>query len=371
MRRWLCTLQIGALLTVLWCGVASADLTFSPAPIDLSARLFARCFGESTDRLASFSAVNGDASAESPLRDLALTVDPQAPEVLGTLDVKLPAIDPSDTQPAFNAPVVNLSDATFAASSLHAPTIDNTISAPVIGYYQSAEPAPTDAPLSHRFELGAWHISNTDPSFSLSSGSASNFDARGASVDVPLQLGRVRFSPHAQAGFTQDASTDAQSSLNDRSFAAGATIDVRAGRRSLGVDLTSGLEHVTLAQPQFSASTSPAVGVTGEPLPMFVPAYADVNAHTISTGVTVPVTRSLTADVQYDTQHLLGGYGTTPGLSGLDASNTIYGAQLTFSLPKGTSAISLSAHQFHFQDNLIPSNAVTQTSANLNYTVKF
>jgi hypothetical protein len=370
MRRWVCALQIGALLSVLCCGVASANLTFSPAPIDLSARLFAQCFGESTDRLASFSAVNGDENAESPLRDLALIVDPQGPDVLGTPDVKLPTIDQPSATLSFSAPVVNMSDATFSPS-LHAPVIDNTISVPVIGYYENAAPVPTDAPLSHRFQLGAWHVSNNAPTFSLSSGNTADFGARGATVDMPLQLGRVRFSPHAQAGFTQDAQTETQPSLNDRSFAAGATLDVRAGHRDLGVDLTSGLEHVTLAQPQFSTSTSPNVGVAGDQLPMFVPAYADVNAHTISTGLTVPVTRSLTAGVQYDTQHLLGGYGTAPGLGGLDASNTIYGAQLTFNMPKGTSAISLSAHQFHFQNDLLPSNAVTQTSANLNYTVKF
>jgi hypothetical protein len=148
---------------------------------------------------------------------------------------------------------------------------------------------------------------------------------------------------------------------------------VRAGRRNLGVDLSSQLEHVTLNAPQFSASNgnaAPTVGLAGDNLPVFVPAYADVSAHTLSTGLTVPVSRSLTANLQYDTQHLMGAYGV-PGASNLDANNTIYGAQLTFQLPRSASAISFSAHQYHFQDNLVPSNAVTQTNANLNFIVKF
>ena len=103
---------------------------------------------------------------------------------------------------------------------------------------------------------------------------------------------------------------------------------------------------------------------------MFVPAYADVSAHTLSTGVTVPVTRSLTANLQFDTQHLLGTYGQ-PGMSNLDANNTIYGAQLTYKIPRWSSAISFSASQYHFQDNLVPSNALTQTNANVNFTIKF
>jgi hypothetical protein len=365
MRRWLCALQIGVLLPVLCCGVASAAMnTFDPPAVNLSARLFARCFGESDDRVASFSAVRGDAIAESPLRGLALRVDLDTPAIvtaLPNLAVRLPMPHRS-AAPAFAAPVVNISDAAYSLPLQ---------SAPAISYYQSAAPVPSDAPIGRAIGVGAVHVAPADPAFSLASPvSADSTDALGAAIDVPVQLGRLHFSPHAQASFLQ-LPDDETPSLGDRTVGAGATIDVRAGHRNLGVDLSSTLEHATLAQPQFSTSKAPNVGLTGEALPVFVPAYADVSAHTFSTGVTVPLTRSLTANVQYDTQHLLGGYGSTPGLTPLDANNTIYGAQLTFKLPKSASAISLSAHQFRYQDNLIPANAVTQTNANLNYTVKF
>jgi hypothetical protein len=358
---------------MLVCGVARASTLLSPSPVNLGARLFARCFGESTDRLASFSAVTGgDATAESPLRDLALRFDAQAPVLAGVKTVRVPFIDANlFLKPSFSAPVINLSDPAYRPPSLHVDSMEASVRvlhAPVIGYYQSAAPAPTDAPLSHRFGLGAFQVDNVQPSFGFTSSDVgSPLDAHAAAVNGPVHVGRVHFSPHAEAEFSQDA----QPSLGDRSLSAGTTLDVRAGQRNFGVDLSSGVEHVTLAQPQYSTSSVPNVGLTGEALPVFVPAYADVSAHTISTGVTVPVTRSLSASVQYDMQHLLSANGVTPGLNMLDANNTMVGAQVTFKLPKGLSAISLSARQFHYQDNLVPSAAVTQTNANLNYTVKF
>jgi len=376
MRRWLGALQIGALVSVLWTGVASASLgTFSPPPIDLSVQLFARLFGESTDRLASFSAVRGDALAETPLRDLALRVEevPQA-TIAANVQVQLPTLSANLFQtPTFTAPVVNLSDAAFAPPPVKTSISDlgAQFTVPASEYYESSEPMPTDAPATRRFDLTDVEIrsAQTENYAPTSFNASAPVASHGASVQLPVSVGNVHFSPHAEAGFAQDPN----STFNDRTVGAGATFDVRAGHRSLGVDLSSQLEHVTLNAPQFAApngNAAPTVGLAGGNLPVFVPAYADISAHTLSTGVTVPVSRSLTANLQYDTQHLMGAYGV-PGATNLDANNTIYGAQLTFQLPRSASAISFSAHQYHFQDNLVPSNAVTQTNANLNFIVKF
>ncbi len=159
--------------------------------------------------------------------------------------------------------------------------------------------------------------------------------------------------------------------FKDTAYGGGATFDARIGKQQLGLDLSSHTEHVTLNQPVFDSSSLSGQSnfELSNNLPVFVPAYADINKQTLSAGVAVPVSRRLTASVQVDAQHLIGGYGT-PGLTNLDANNMIYGARLTYQL-KGTSAISFSANQFHYQDNLIPLNAFNQTSANLNFTVKF
>lgn len=357
MRRWLCTLQIGVLTAVLWPGVAFASLadSFSPQPIDLSTQLFARLFGESSDRSA----------AETPLRELAFQVNNVAATTVSaqTTLLQLPAPNTTLSDPSFVPP-----SPSRAASMV---ALGEPLRVPAVEYYEGAAPNPTDAPATHRFDLsGLQVVPLPSAPFAPSSFSAGPSDTsvvtQGGGVKLPVRLGKLRFSPHADVAQTQNLQTN----FTTGSLGAGATLDVRAGSRSLGVDLSSQLQHATLSAPQFSTTGAPAVGLAADNLPLFVPAYADVSAHTISTGVTVPVTRSLTANLQFDTQHLLGTYGQ-PGISNLDANNTGYGAQLTYNLPRTTSAISFSASQNHFQDNLVPMNALTQTNANVNFTIKF
>jgi hypothetical protein len=369
MRRWLCVTQIGVLTSVLWTGVASASLNgangainaFAPPTVDLSTTLFARLFGESTDRQASFKAVAGDPMAETPLRELAFHVDPVAPTtVVQTVAAQLPVPSLDLSEPSFAPPSQPRGSIADMGAQLHVPAVE---------YYESAVPVPTDAPATHRFDLDGVQVSSAQVS-DFAPGQpppAESATTQGASVSIPLQIGKVRFAPHAGAAQTQNLQTN----FATGALGAGATLNVRAGSRNLGVDLSSALEHSTLTAPEFSAAgAAPTLGLAGNNLPVFVPAYADVSTHTLSTGLTVPVTRALTANVNFNSQHLLGGYGV-PGVSALDANNTIYGAQLTYNLPRSSSAISFSASQYHFQDNLVPANALTQTSANVNFTIKF
>jgi hypothetical protein len=358
MRRWLCALQIGVLTLVLWPGIALASFadSFAPQPIDLSTQLFTRLFGEASDRNA----------AETPLRDLAFRFDEtsiatmNAPTVVAQLPV----------------PSVSLANASFAPPTRATPSRSDSSSiadlsaqlrVPAVEYYESAVPVPTDAPASHRFDLSGLRVTPV-PSAAFAPGLGVNaLGEQSAGVKLPVQLGKLHFSPHAEAAL----SPSLQTNFNTSALAAGATLNVRAGARSVGVDLSSQLEHATLSAPQFTTTgAATTLNLAGGNLPVFVPAYADVSGRTLATGVTVPVTRSLTANLQFDTQHLLGTY-SQPGTSNLDANNTIYGARLTYSIPRLASAISFSASQYHFQDNLVPSNALTQTNANVNFTIKF
>lgn len=359
MRRWLCAMQVGALVAVLCSGVAAAstlalDGAFAPQSFDFSAQLFARCFGESTDGHAAL-----DPAFDTALRGVAFHTK-SAPPAVATQHVAtaspVPTVKVSD--PSF-APQLPVKAASLAQLSVPA-------HAPAVQYYESVLPAPTDAPATRRFDLSALQMSAAQLSGFAPTAQAigaSNVQSYGAYV--PVQLGKVQFAPHAEAG----QSDALQSNTTNGALGAGATLNVRAGARNLGLDLSSALEHVTLTSPQFSATNASAPSLSGAQIPVFVPAYADVSAQTISTGVTVPLSRKLTANVQYDTQHLLGAYGV-PGVTNLDANNTIYGAQLTYNL-KSWSAISLTTRQYHFQDNLLPSNALTQINTNLNFTIKF
>jgi hypothetical protein len=356
MRRWLCAMQVGVLVAVLCSGVAAASIpmldgAFAPQPFDFSAQTFARCFGESIDEQQT--------SLDAPLRGVAFVIKVAAPvsatqHVADASGATITVSDPSLTP--LPLPVKQISLAQLSTQ----PRV------PAVEYYEDALPAPTDAPATHRFDLSSLQMSAAQLNgfaATAQAAGASNVESTGAYV--PVRIGKLSFAPHAEAG----QSSALQANTTNGAVGAGATLNVRAGTRSLGVDLSSALEHVTLAAPQYSATDASAPALTGAQLPVFVPAYADVSAQTISTGVTVPVSRKLTASVQYDAQHLLGAYGV-PGATNLDASNTIYGAQLTYNL-KGWSAISLSTRQYHFQDNLLPSNALTQINTNLNFTIKF
>ncbi len=371
MRRSQSMLAIGALVAVLWPTAASASLPLHPVTVDeMSRALFARCFGETDTRFSSQSplrlaftdsALSGQAFVVRFTRDDAPLVAPSsAMQLLAARYIATPQLP---AQPSFTGRL-----ATVAPSDTAAP----------IALYRAPEPAPTQGPAMRRFDLA--NGSNL-VSFSPVMLPSQSFDARASGLDanplvpnahggvvVPVRVGRVRFQTHAEAAQAQSAAL----SLDDRALGAGATFDVRAGDRRVGLDLSSNYEHLTLDAPRFNASNfagTSTIGLAGETLPVFVPAYADVSKHTLSAGLAVPLSRRLTASVRYDTQHLLGGYGV-PGLNNLDARNDIYDARVTFQLPRSASALSLSAKQYHYTDNLSPSS-FTQTSANLDFTVKF
>lgn len=353
MRRRMSALLAGVLVGVLWFSAASADPIFAPHPVDLSAKLFARCFGESQNAnvVASFSDI---AEHFTPVVS---DVTPHVVHVPEPLDLVLPNPRVSLADPSFAVPTPRA-----AAQSAPTPSIAELaarLTVPSVGYYESASPIPTDAPATQRFDLAGFVASPVQTEVS----------GTRASVKVPIQVGHLSFAPHAEA----QATSAPQPALGDATLGAGTTFNIRAGKRSLGLDVSSELEHTTLAAPEYSATGNAAPlqsDLAGGNLPVFVPAYADVSTKTLSTGVSVPVTRALTASVQYDTQHLLGTYGL-PGASNLDENNTIYGAQLTFQLPKSASAISLAMRQYRYQDNLLPVNALMTTNANVNFTIKF
>jgi hypothetical protein len=254
---------------------------------------------------------------------------------------------------------------------------------PVIGLYQEASPQPTVAPSSFRFDL----TNSTDyasrlvtfspvmnPQQAFTAGAsgpdpAATLPQAQAAVSVPVRVGNVHFAPHVEGAQANVPGL----SLRDNAVNTGATFKTRVGSKNFDVDVSSGFEHLTVNDPQFNASSFDNTSnfqLSGGTLPLLVPAYADVSKRTLSAGLGVPVARNVTVNVQAATQHLQGGYGT-PGLSNLDATNDVYGGKVTFQLPHSASAISLSAKQYRFQDNLFKNNAFTQTSADVNFTVKF
>jgi hypothetical protein len=107
-----------------------------------------------------------------------------------------------------------------------------------------------------------------------------------------------------------------------------------------------------------------------ENLPAFIAPFTSVSRSSLNAALAVPVTPRLLLGLGYGTEHLLGGYGA-PGLDSLDARNDMYSGRLTFLLPHFSSALSLSAQQYRYQDNMLPTDAYTQLRESLDLTIKF
>lgn len=362
MRRVVGVVASAALAVALNFAVpASADLPTAARP-DLASQLMFTLFGETTDSSASFAAAQGDRTSESPLHDLALHVAPASENPGFTAAV----------EGVFSADRLAVADFTPAEVSAAAAAALNVGSNVV--RFSSAAFGPGDdvlAPRTPRFT--AAYQAPTEPAVSPDPGTLAFAPPQTGTPDFlssTAQVGSVHFEGEAESKST----VAPQLSFGDTSAGAGANFNLRAGKRNLDVNLSSEYEHVGrndasgfTVTPLSSASSWQLPGAGAEPL--VVPSYANLNRISLGAGLSVPVLRGLTLNLNYDAQHLYGGYGL-PGLVNLDTINNTYGGKLTFNIPQISSSLSIGAYQDRFQDNLLL-NGSTQTREDVNFTVKF
>lgn len=361
MRRFVGITARTALVLALGLGVARAATLPAVERFDIGSQLMLSLFGETSDFRASFSAAHGDRVSESPLRELALAVstvdtkraasgsaafaqDRLALRDLATQDAAAfsgtAAIDAATSSVRFSLPSVSTDDSqTLVPSSTH-----------YTAAYQPVAPATAISP---------------DP---------------GTLAFLPPQINASQLSPPAaQLGaihFQGASETNAppQSGLHDASYGAGANFDVHAGKRNVSINLSSEYEHVDRNQSDnFSVAPLDSASswqLPGAGAPLMVPNYADLNRLSVGAGVSVPVVHGLTLNLNYDAAHLYGGYGL-PGLLNLDTINNTYGGNLTFTIPRISSSLSIGAYQDRFLDGAQPINGQTQTREDVNFTVKF
>ncbi len=360
---------VGVLLAVALAIAPCAAMAWAPPAqdalrvptTDLSAQLFLQIFGENADAGFSLAAASGGrVDVYSMLRDYVLAF--HMPTQAATSESAWSAVTaPGGADQA----VVLARPAADAAFAGEAPLA-------IVAYYQPA-PALSISSLAQPASPLAQAPQGSYSIYSVPAGTG-GLGVSGApsvSMAMPVRLGKLHFSELVE-GSSEQPSTPA---LHDQSLASGTTFAVRAGRRIVNVDFTNGYERVvrTDATPpwaqDFTESSSWQLP-EGPGAPSLIPAYADVSRHSIGGAVAVPVSHGLSVGLQYDTQHLLGALGA-PGLSNLDAQTNTYGGSITFALPHSSSAISISAKQYRYQDNVIPSNTFTQSNANVNFTVKF
>lgn len=364
MRRGVRVAASVALVLALHFGIARGAEAMPPAGSNsIGAQLMLRLFGETSDSRASFAAEQGDRASESPFRDLALRVSPAPAKIEGSSPVAAAFGEDRlslESLVANQPPEVNIggqftaepsvvhfsvpSDSAENAAVLMSPDQHFTV------VYQPEPPQPAISPAPGTLAF-------TPPE-------TRGFDF----VPASGQIGPIRFEGHSSG---DEAFTLPQLTLHDGTYGAGASIDVRAGKRNLDVNLSSeyqqsgGLDSFSASTP----STNTSLPLSGD-APLFVPNSMDLNRLSVGAGVSVPVVRGLTLNLNYDAQRLYSGYGA-PGLVNLDTISNTYGGKLTFNIPHLSSSLSIGAYQDRFQDSIFPNNGQTQTREDVNFTVKF
>ncbi len=193
-----------------------------------------------------------------------------------------------------------------------------------------------------------------------------------ANVSVPVRLGGVHFQTAFRAmqvcgTADQGAACASARDANAQSFSAGTSFNVRTGNSAVNVGLTSSIEHMSNA----AAGIFPYVPLDPDAqagLSYF--GLTDVVSHGVGAKLAVPVTPRVTIGLQYDRAQYQGDYGSAL-LPGFSARKDTYLGNVTYQLPNTSSAITLSARQYRYQDAFAPNFNLTQTRADLNFTVKF
>ncbi|MHB8432107.1 MAG: hypothetical protein ACYC8W_03225 [Candidatus Tyrphobacter sp.] len=317
MRRLIGSLVIATLVVA--PAFARASTLFSATP-DLRATLLMRVFGETSDARARLGISNLDARSESPLRAAAFVVSiTNAAQTAVDVPVRAPAVVahfPAAPAQALTY-VVSRPPQAHPGVSIHVP-----VSAPVTSAYEALPPALfASDERSGAFSFPSVSTSSV-PSFVTQSaleGTSAPGSGLAQNVQIPvsLRVGNLRVLAGFNAAF----------------------------------------------------GTTPSSGINNT-LPVFVPSYSGVSRSSVGAAFAVPVAPRLLLGFGYNTERLITGYGVPATVEGLDARNDTYSGNITFLFPRLSSALSFSAQQYRYQDNLLPAE-FTQLRENLNLTVKF
>jgi hypothetical protein len=284
-------------------------------------------------------------------------------------DVKIASFDGAAV------PARSVNDVAPGGTLASAPTFSYATPSPfgdsMQGFAPFAAPETIAQQLAVPMRVGPLHFSSNVQESSLA-----NEPASSSSFDAMQQCGTA--DPNAPcSAFRQQ----------DNRLSAGTSFDVRAGARHLNINLSGSVERASLPQdtnlpylpldPQAPSASTQAAALSGQSAISY-PNAVDVTKHGINANVAVPVTPHVTVNLGYDTQHFQGDYNAanqTANASalvpGIDARKDTYLGNITYQLPHTNSAITFSARQYRYQDNYEPNLNLTQTRADVNFTVKF
>jgi len=337
MRRVVSAASIAVLVGALWVGVATA----SPRS-DLASAFAMQTFGRVPTEPAEFAP-----ALDHSLRGLAFRIT--TPFALPPLArIVLPDVPP-------------LTLAFFRPGPIGASRFLPPSPAPV------ATAAYAPAYLS-RFALTAPTLARSDdapPAF------ASSLRDAATAYSASTRVGAFQLS-----GASDDAEL-ADLSARDQRLQAISSVSLGVAGRRVKFDLGSTYERLSSQTvPTFQyrpgVAAKPSIAdVPGMSVAQLAGGYNDVTTRGIDAGLAVPIARNLTVGMQYGTQRYTGAVNAQDFSANLDTSKFSYVGNLTFAIPRSSSAIVVSARQYRFLDNLVPANSTSQTRADVNFTVKF
>lgn len=215
-------------------------------------------------------------------------------------------------------------------------------------------------------------------------------------VSVPVRVGNVRFSGLVSGSQAQTTQGDAVRAMQlcgttdeaaacpylhderTQDLAAGTAFNLRAGNTQLNLQVSGTVGHVSARSgalfeyaplaPDTQLDTASFASPADSSL-IYYPGLTDVVRHGLNASLAVPVSHSVTIGLKYDRSHYQGDYGELLS-PGFDATKDTYLGNVTYQL-RNSSSLTLSAGQYRYQDNAAPNFNLTQTRADLNFTVKF
>ena len=338
MRRVVSAVLIAVLAGALWIGVAKAALgadlvsafamqTFGRLPVETLA------FSPASDRSLRGLAFRSVSTVALP--PVARIVLPEPPP-LSLAFFRPVSIGTSTFLPASPAPVAtgSYAPAYLSRFALTTPTLARTTDDTAPAFSSSLRDATTAYSTSTR--VGAFQLS------------AANTDADVAELSA------------------RDQRLQTISSVNLGVAGRQVKIDLGSTYERLSTDVVPSFQY----RPGIAAKPSIA-DVPGMSVAQLAGGFNDVTTRGIDAGLAVPISRNLTVGMQYGTQRYTGAVNAQDFTPNLDTSKFSYVGNLTFAIPRSSSAIVLSARQYRFLDNLTPANSTTQTRADVNFTVKF
>jgi hypothetical protein len=216
------------------------------------------------------------------------------------------------------------------------------------------------------------------------------------SVQVPVRVGPVHFAGVVSGAQTQTQHADAIRAMqlcgttdeasacpylhdeHAQNLTAGTNFNVRAGNTQVSFQLSGSVGRVTNRDAMMyhyapldpDTQLDPTNSGPQDSAMLYYPGLSDVVRHGLNARLAVPISPAVTLGLQYNRAYYQGDYSSLLA-PGMDARKDTYLGNVTYQLPNSSSLLTLSARQYRYQDSFAPNFNLTQTRADLSFTVKF